>query len=41
MKLLVPGVPIALGVFLPATEPFQAVAHVGDLIFVDFSEEIG
>ena len=36
-----PSVPIALGVFFPTTEPLDAVADMGDFVFVDFGEEVG
>lgn len=41
VELCVPSVPIGLGILFPAPQPFQAVADMGDFIFVDFCEEVG
>ena len=35
VELFVPGVPVGLGIFLPAAEPFEAVADVRDFVLVD------
>jgi hypothetical protein len=36
-----PGIPIRLRLLLPTAEPFQAVTDVGNLIAVDFRENLG
>lgn len=41
VELLVPGVPVGLGILLPTAEPFYAVADVGDLVVIDFVEDLG
>lgn len=39
VELFVPGVPVGMRVLFPTPEPFEAMADVGDFVFVDFVEE--
>ena len=39
MKLFVPGIPVGLRFFLPASKPLDAEADVGDFILVNGMED--
>lgn len=41
VELLVPGIPIRLGVLFPTTQPFKAVSDVCDFVFVNLGEKVG